>query len=640
MKKNNIKLPILSMPRAFKRLIVVIVDCILSIFAVWFSYYLRIGEFIPLFERVNEHYIFPATAVAIVTFIPIFFIFKLYNTIFRYSGLTTLINLIKAIILYTVIYSIIFTFISIEGVPRTIGLIQPIIFMLLIILSRYFALCWLGDVYPAMDKRKKKKNALIFGAGFESRELMMALSNNTAINIVGFLDDDPKLHENQINGLNVYNPFYLKKIISDKNINEILLVLKYVNRRRRNEIVNLLRGTNVIIRTLPSYSDIVQGRVTVNDINDLSIEDILGREPVTPYPELMKHDIKDKIILITGAGGSIGSEISLKVHSLGPKKLLLLDHSEFALYNVLEDLKKISNSNKIPTKIIARLGSVNDKKFVQNILKEIKPETIYHTAAYKHVPLIEENKLQGVKTNVFGTLILAQSAITNGVKKFIFISSDKAVRPTNVMGASKRLAEMVLQSLSVNQNNTLFAIVRFGNVLDSSGSVVPLFKSQIKSGGPLTLTHINMTRYFMTISEAAELVIQAGAITRNEKKSRTTIPVYLLDMGKPIKIYDLAKIMIQLSGLTVFDEINNKGDIKIKITGIRPGEKLYEELLIGEAIGDTLHPKIKYAKEEFLSWNELKKNLSNILHAIETEDLKTVMLYLEKLVTGFKTKLK
>lgn len=636
--ESNIKLPILAMPRAFKRLIVIIVDSILAVFAVWFSYYLRTGEFLPLLEKVDEHYALPASVVAIVTFIPIFLVFKLYNTIFRYSGLQTLITLIKAIILYSAIYSSIFTVISVEGVPRTIGLIQPIIFMLLIIFSRYFALFWLGDIYPNQHKRRKKKRALIFGAGSEGRELMMALSNNAEINIAGFLDDDPKLHGNQINGLNVYNPVDVKNIISKQHINEIMLVLKYVNRGRRNDIVNLLRGENVSIRTLPSYSDLLQGRVTVNDINDLSIEDILGRDPVKPDPKLMQHDITGKIILITGAGGSIGSEICRKIYSLGPKKLLLLDHSEIALYTILEDLKRLPIPNDKPIEIFARLGSVTDKMFIKNILKEIKPETIYHTAAYKHVPLIENNKFQGLKTNAFGTLILAQSAINSGVKKFVFISSDKAVRPTNVMGASKRLAEMVLQSLSAKQNKTIFAIVRFGNVLDSSGSVVPLFKSQIRSGGPLTLTHIDMTRYFMTISEAAELVIQAGAMTKTQKEKGITAPIYLLDMGKPIKIYDLAKLMIQLSGLTVFDEITNKGGIEIKITRMRPGEKLYEELLIGEAIGDTAHSKIKYADEEFLPWDELKKNLSNILQAIEIGHLNSAMLSLEKLVSGFKTK--
>lgn len=633
--KNIIKITILSMPRPFKQLIVVILDCMISIFAVWFSYYLRTGKFLPLFHRVDEHYAFPAIIVAIVIFIPIFFIFKLYNTIFRYSGPKTLINLIKAIILYMLIYSMIFTVISIEGVPRTVGLIQPIIFMLLIIFSRYLALCCLGDAYPYIDKRKKK-NALIFGSGYEGRQLMMALSNNSEINIAGFVDDDPKLHGHQINGLNVYNPIDLKKIISDNHIDEILLVLKYLSRSRRNEIVNLLKGKNVIIRTLPSYSDIVQGRVTINDLNDLSIEDILGRDPVKPYPQLMQHDIKNKTILITGAGGSIGSEICRKVHNLGPKKLILFDHSEIALYNIFEELKKKPTPNNKSIEIIARLGSINDKKLVKNIFKEIKPETIYHTAAYKHVPLIEDNKFQGIKINVFGTLILAQSAIASGVEKFIFISSDKAVRPTNIMGASKRLAEMILQSLSITHNKTLFAIVRFGNVLDSSGSVVPLFKSQIKSGGPLTLTHIEMTRYFMTISEAAELVIQAGGITKKNLNKAKSAPIYLLDMGKPVKIYDLAKLMIELSGLTVFDKANNKGDIEIEVTSIRPGEKLYEELLIGEAISDTIHPKIKYADEEYLSWDILNKNLLNIWRAIKIEDLESVMLYIEKLVSGFR----
>jgi FlaA1/EpsC-like NDP-sugar epimerase len=634
--ESNIKFHILRIPRVIKRLIVMVIDCSLAVYAVWFSYYLRIGDFPILFEGENEHYALPACIASIVVFLPIFVILKLYNEIFHFSGTRTSITIVKAITLYGIIYSLLFTFIGIDGVPRTVGIIQPIIFMLLILFSRFFALLWLGELYNNQWKRKKRKHSLIYGAGEKGRELMKALSNSTEINVVGFLDDDPKLHNNKINGLNVYNPIDIKKIIAKKSVNEIMLILNQINRERRNDIFNLLKGENIVVRTLPSYSDLAQGKVTINDLNDLSISDLLGRDPVKPNPQLMQYDITDKIILVTGAGGSIGSEICRQICKQKPKRIVLLEQSEFALYKILQDLKNITFLNDNHIDIIARLGSITDKILIRQILKEIKPETIFHAAAYKHVPIVESNILEGLQNNVFGTLVLAHEAIANGVKKFIFISSDKAVRPTNVMGASKRLAEMILQALSAKKKKTNFAIVRFGNVLDSSGSVVPLFKSQIKSGGPITVTHRDITRYFMTISEAAELVIQAGAMIADQKKMSLSSPIYLLDMGEPIKIFDLAKLMIKLSGLVVFDRTTNKGDIEIQITGTRPGEKLYEELLIGDAKGDTVHPKIKYAHEEYLPWLKLNGELLRFSKAIRNNDQTLVIQLLKKIVIGFK----
>lgn len=634
----NIKSHILSIPRTTKRLIVVLIDSSLAIFAVWISYYLRIGHFLPFFEKVNEHYVLPACILGVILFLPIFLIFKVYNEIFHFSGTRTLVNIIKAIILYAFIYATALTIVGIDGVPRTIGIIQPIIFMLLILSSRYFVLLWLGDYQYNQQKQTKIKRCIIFGAGVKGRELMKALSNNSEINLIGFFDDDPNLHNNKINGLNVYNPKNIKKIIANKSIDVMMLVLNQINRERRNEIVNLLKGENIIVRTLPSYSDLAQGKVNLDDLNDLSISDLLGRDPVKPNQELMRYDITGKTILVTGAGGSIGSEICCQIYKLGPKKIVLLEQNEFALYSILENLKKIpltTNSNII---IVPRLGSVINPLILKQILEEIKPETIFHAAAYKHVPLVEGNILEGIQNNVFGTLILAKEAIACNVRKFVFISSDKAVRPTNIMGASKRLAEMVLQALSTTQKKTNFGIVRFGNVLDSSGSVVPLFKSQIKSGGPLTVTHPEITRYFMTISEAAELVIQAGAMVGNEKKLDFSSPVYLLDMGEPIKIHDLAMLMIKLSGLNVFNEITNRGDIEIKFTGIRPGEKLYEELLIGDAVGNTIHPKIKYANEDYLPWPELNNKLLDLSDAIKFNNKNLAIKLLKKLVTGFKYK--
>jgi FlaA1/EpsC-like NDP-sugar epimerase len=635
MTDGNFRLSILALPRTVKRIIVMLVDGSLAVFAVWLAYYLRVGNFLPLWEKVNEHYALPACLIAVVASLPIFMMFGLYRTIFRYSGAPAMVAVGKAVAVYAVIYSTVFTAIGVDGVPRTIGLIQPILLLLLIGLSRFAARYWLGGMYIEQLRQGKKPRTLIYGAGSAGRELAAALAHNVDINLVGFLDDDPKLQGSQIRGLPVYNPNEIDNIIAKKSISEVMLALPRINRRRRNDILQAFRGKNVIVRTLPSYSDLVQGRVTVNDIRELSIDDLLGRDAVTPDPLLMQTDIAGKIVLVTGAGGSIGSELCRQIHGQNPKKLLLFDHSEFALYAILEELKSVSAVHDNGIDIVACLGSVTDKARIEQLLKDTTPDTIFHAAAYKHVPLVEDNKFEGLKNNVFGTLVLSEAAIAAGVKKLVLISTDKAVRPTNVMGASKRLAEMVLQALSTTQKQTIFAMVRFGNVLDSSGSVVPLFRAQIKSGGPVTVTHPEVTRYFMTISEAAQLVIQAGALTKAPPKSGQAAPVYLLDMGVPVKIYDLARHMIDLSGLKVFDKATGDGDIEIKITGLRPGEKLYEELLIGDAASNSAHPKIKHADEAFLSWPDLNTNLSQVTKAIALGNQKAVMLSLVAMVSGF-----
>ena len=356
---------------------------------------------------------------------------------------------------------------------------------------------------------------------------------------------------------------------------------------------------------------------------------------MAPDPALMRRDIANKIVMVTGAGGSIGSELCRQIFAHNPKKLVLFDHSEYALYAILQELQSRLTPETSSVELTAILGSVTDKPRVDQLFLTSAPDTVFHAAAYKHVPLVENNLFEGIKNNLFGTLVLSEAAIDLGVKKFVLISTDKAVRPTNIMGASKRLAELVLQALSTTQSKTIFAMVRFGNVLDSSGSVVPLFREQIKSGGPVTVTHPDVTRYFMTIAEAAQLVIQAGAMTAKKPKTGQAAPVYLLDMGEPVKIFDLARQMIELSGLTMYDEATGDGDIEIKITGLRPGEKLYEELLIGEAASDSPHPKIKFAAENFVPWHDLNADLTTMRHAVDTMDAVTVKKLLTRLVAGF-----
>ncbi|MDB2528295.1 polysaccharide biosynthesis protein [Alphaproteobacteria bacterium] len=626
---------VFGLPRPVKRIMVMIVDVGLAIFAVWLAYYLRLGQFLPLWEITAGFRPLPAVIVAVFSSIPIFMLFGLYRVIFRYAGAPAVLAVTKAIAVYGTIFATVFTLVGVPGVPRTIGIIQPIILFLLVALSRFVARFWLGGMYIERLQQGSKPRALIYGAGEAGRELAAALSHSHVTNVVGFLDNDAKLHGSQIRGLPVYDPVNGAQIIAQKRVSEIMLALPRISRRRRSEILQLLRGHNVTVRTLPSYSDLAEGRVTVNDIRELSISDVLGRDTVAPDPALMRRDIAGKTVVVTGAGGSIGSELCRQIFEQAPKKLVLFDHSEYALYAILHELQQKSATVSRDIDIHAILGSVTDKQRVEQLLQNMSPDTVFHAAAYKHVPLVEDNMFEGIKNNLFGTLTLSQAAIDVGVKKFVLISTDKAVRPTNIMGASKRLAELVLQASSTMQTKTIFAMVRFGNVLDSSGSVVPLFREQIKAGGPVTVTHKDVTRYFMTISEAAELVIQAGAMTTAQPKSGQAAPVYLLDMGEPIKIYDLARHMIELSGLTIYDAASDDGDIEIQITGLRPGEKLYEELLIGDAASASPHPKIKLADENFVPWAELEKDLTDLRHAIDSMDHQQATGILTKLVDGF-----
>ena len=632
---KNLRSMVLGLPRPVKRLIVMAVDAELAVLAVWLAYYLRLGQFLPLWQVTEGLTPLPAIVLAVSSSVPIFMAFGLYRVIFRYAGAPAVVAVTKAIAVYGFIFAAVFTIIGVAGVPRTIGIIQPIILFLLIALSRFAARFWLGGIYIEHLRHGNRPRALIYGAGGAGRELAAALAHSAVTNVVGFLDDDAKLHGNQIRGLPVYSPSDGNRIIAQKRVSEIMLAMPHVSRRRRSDILQSLRGSNVTVRTLPSYSDLAEGRVTVNDIRELTISDILGRDVVAPDPALMQRDIAGKTVLVTGAGGSIGSELCRQIFAQGPKKLLLFDHSECALYAILHELQKKAAITSNDIKLHVFLGSVSDKRRVAHLMEGMSPDTVFHAAAYKHVPLVEENMFEGIKNNLFGTLTLSQAAIDTGVKKFVLISTDKAVRPTNIMGASKRLSELVLQALSITQTKTIFAMVRFGNVLDSSGSVVPLFREQIRSGGPVTVTHSDVTRYFMTISEAAELVIQAGAMTTAQPQSGQAAPVYLLDMGQPVKIYDLARHMIELSGLTIYDAATGEGDIEIQITGLRPGEKLYEELLIGEAARDSSHPKIKFANENWVAWSELDKSLKSLADSIDLQQSHKTLQLVSGLVVGF-----
>ncbi len=527
----------------------------------------------------------------------------------------------------------IFTALSVPGVPRTVGILQPFLLLIAIGLSRLGIRYWLGDTYQRILHQNTLAKVLIYGAGNAGRQLAGALTNSAELNVVGYLDDDPRLKGGIMGGLPIYDPSDLPVLAEALGVHNVLLALPSASRQRRNEILEHIRKARVNVRTLPDLTALAQGRIAVSDIRELEIEDLLGREAVAPRQELLDKAMRKKVVMVTGAGGSIGGELCRQILRNAPSTLILIDQNEFSLYNIHAELLKLAELYQQESlQIVPILCSVRDHDRMEHIMQSWRPQTLYHAAAYKHVPLVEHNAVEGIKNNVMGTLITARAANKCGVLNFVLISTDKAVRPTNVMGASKRLAEMVLQALAaepaVDRVRTNFSMVRFGNVLGSSGSVVPLFRQQIKEGGPVTLTHPKITRYFMTISEASQLVIQAGAMAEGGD-------VFLLDMGEPVRIADLARKMVELSGLTIRDEDNPEGDIELSVTGLRPGEKLYEELLIGDNPETTEHPRIMKAREDFLFWPELSKKLSLLNAALDRNDMVAARATLAELVSGY-----
>lgn len=615
----------LALPRAVKRILALTVDMALCVLTVWLAYYLRLGEFVTLSGPASW-----AAGISIIIALPIFIVSGLYRAIFRYSGLPAMLAIARAAGIYAVLYASIFTVIGVPGVPRTVGIIQPVLLLLFVGASRVFARIWLGDQYSSLLQRNSRPKVLIYGAGRAGRRFAAAIANSTELQLVGFLDDDKSLQGRLLNGQPIYNPENLEHLTQRLNVTEILLAMPSLSRRQRTEIISKVSKACVVVRRLPSVIDLAQGRVTLSDTRELDIDDLLGRELVAPNPVLLSSNILNRVVLVTGAGGSIGSELCRQILALNPRKLLLVEKSEFALYAIHQELEQKLRALQTEkrTVLIPLLASVQDYKRMHDIMSAWRPSTVYHAAAYKHVPLVEQNLTAGIKNNVLGTVRTAQAAIANGVSNFVLISTDKAVRPTNVMGASKRLAEMALQALAADGVATNLSMVRFGNVLGSSGSVVPRFLHQIRSGGPVTLTHPEVTRYFMSIREAAQLVIQAGAMASGGE-------VFLLDMGQPVRIVDLARRMIELSGLTLKDEQNPDGDIEIEVTGLRPGEKLYEELLIGENPEGTDHPRIMKAREEFLPWSEFEEKLKLLEMAVAESDILGIHLMMQELVDGY-----
>lgn len=598
---------VIRLPRWAKRMLLLTVDVSLCILAVWVAYFLRLSIWTPLFDGP-----FWAAVGSLALAMPIFYFSGVYRPVFRHAESTGVNQIVLASLVYALAYFSVFTAWSIPGVPRAVGIIQPVLLFVFMIIVRIGARHILGELLDRGDGRVFQR-VLIYGAGVSGRQLAAAISSRREMKVVGFLDDSKSLQGASVSGFQVYSPDKTLEIVDRLSIGEVFLAIPSATQQRRNEILATLRSLHVRVRTLPDIIDLAMSELANSGITNLDINDLLGRDVVTPDRETMDAHLTDRIVLVTGAGGSIGSELCRQTLAARPSKLLLLDNSEYALYAIHRELELALASQPGDsygvTQLVALLGSVQDEQRVNEIIACWRPSHVYHAAAYKHVPLVEHNPIQGVANNVFGTLTVARLCMRHKVSHFVLVSTDKAVRPTNVMGATKRLAEMVLQAFADQESETCLSMVRFGNVLGSSGSVVPVFRQQIMTGGPVTITDERITRFFMTIPEAAQLVIQAGVMA-------TGGDVFVLDMGEPVKIIDLARNMIELSGFTVRDVNNPLGDIELKFVGLRPGEKLYEELLIADAPLVTAHPRIRKAVEGFLPVPILNKRLADMRKAI------------------------
>ena len=623
----------IDLSRQHKLIILITTDIFIVLTSLWMAFSLRWGElYIP---KENEWYLFVATPIIAI---PIFARLGLYRAIIRFLEMKALWTIVKATSFYALIFAFVLYESGIKGIPRTVTPLNWLIVMLLVGCIRFFARWWLGETYFQLRGGRKglkllKKNVIIYGAGSAGIQLASALGHGRDFNAVAFIDDNTSLQKRKVNGLRIYPLSSLNYLIERHEASNVLLAIPSAKKSRISEIIRLLEPYAVHVMSMPGLSDIAQGRVTVDALQEVDIADLLGRDPVIPDQALLKATITDKVVMVTGAGGSIGSELCRQIIRIQPTSLILYEISEFNLYAIEKELLHLimGMNPPRPIEIITILGSVTHAKRIENVCKTFKVQTIYHTAAYKHVPMVEKNPGEAILNNIFGTLHAAQAAINANVELFVLISTDKAVRPTNTMGATKRFAELILQALSIDiahKKQTRFTMVRFGNVLGSSGSVVPLFREQISRGGPLTVTDARIIRYFMTIPEASQLVIQAGALAQGGD-------VFVLDMGEPIRILDLAKRMIHLSGLEVKDENHPAGDIEINFTGLRPGEKLYEEILIGDNVSKTTHPGIMRAEEQTISWTELNKMLSSLEDATNNDDFEQVRCILKKAVSGF-----
>ena len=615
---------LVDLDRRSKRNLAIAADLVLNVLSVALAFSLRVGA---LSFPLNAFLLYAGVSTALLFVVLIGF--GTYKTIFRFSGSRTILLIGKAIATYAVFMIAIFMIVSVSGVPRTIAIIQPMIVFGLVAGSRLITRYLLADILKNRGFGGLVRKVVIYGAGSSGQQLALSTRHNPEFFVVGFIDDDERLVGQRLDGMKIHSGADVPALIEDLGADVVLLALPNASRNRRSQIVRELQDSQVQVLTLPELSKVVEGHVTMNDLREVRLEDLLGREPVQPNSLLLRRSIVGKTVLITGAGGSIGSELARQIAASALRQLVLVDMNEHALYLIESELAELQRHGKIGSfPIFAIMLNLTDRGGVVRMLDRWQPQTIFHAAAYKHVPLVEANPLSGIFNNVAGTWNMALSSENTSVERFILVSTDKAVRPTNVMGASKRVCELILQALSNNGAQTRFAMVRFGNVLGSSGSVVPRFLQQISAGGPVTLTHRDVTRYFMTIPEAAQLVVQAGGMAEGGE-------LYLLDMGEPVKIYDLAKAMISLSGLTPRKHSEDDGDIEILEIGLRPGEKLYEELLIDDESEKTIHSRIKKAREYSMPFDQLERDVTEMLNASNAGDEQVAIRLLKQLVPEY-----
>ncbi|EQB30881.1 hypothetical protein M529_17415 [Sphingobium ummariense RL-3] len=599
-------------------------DCLLCLIAAWVALALRLGEWPH-----DLHALLILTATTLLFWTIIAWPTGLYRNLIRFSGARASGRLFYACAMLGIPLTIIFGFIQIDGVPRTIAVLHPIIFFLLMLFMRLSLRFVVSDyLHLARGRTEERRRLLIYGAGRGGQQLANSLRQEPHLLLVGYIDDDERLSNQQLDGITVWHSSILDSVLEERRVNEVVLAIPSALRVRRREIVEALQARKIRVRMLPGIGQLIDGHFAVNDIRDVQVEDLLGRDAVAPNELLMGRSLLSKNVLVTGAGGSIGSELCRQIIHSRPKRLILVEQSEYFLYAIESELRRLALAEGCELELIPELADVADKDSVFRIFRRWQPETVYHAAAYKHVPLVESNPIAGMRNNIFSTLYCALAAEAVGVRRFILVSTDKAVRPTNVMGASKRVCELILQARAQEQDKTLFTMVRFGNVLGSSGSVVPLFKQQIAAGGPVTITHKDVTRYFMTIPEASQLVIQAGGMAEGGE-------VFVLDMGQPVLIRDLAETMVRLSGLTVRDAATPEGDVEIIEVGLRPGEKLYEELLIGDNPAPTVHSRIMQAREAVHPWNSLSDILEGLADRLRQGDVSQALSILHKLVPEY-----
>jgi len=622
-KKNIFINGLLALNRSQKRMLILGMDFLLVPLMLWLSFSIRLDQFyLPSAEQFWIFLLAPMIAI------PIFIKAGLYRAIMRYIGFKALWTAVNSVLLYAIVWSAIVLILNVEGVPRSVYVLNALLAVFFIGASRMIAR-WIFSNQQVNSSNNifKRKNIIIYGAGSAGMQLASALCMGRELKPVAFIDDNSQLKNMQINGLKIYDLSSLGYMIKKYNADEVLLAIPSASISHRKKVISLLEVHPVHVRTIPGVSELAQGKIQEEDIREIDITDLLGRDAVAPDTSLLSANIFNKTVMVTGAGGSIGSELCRQILKNKPSRLILFEMSEFQLYNIERELLKL----KLTLDIVPILGSVVDEKRMTEVCTAFNVQTIYHAAAYKHVPMVEKNPGEAIRNNILGTLHSAKAAIKANVETFVLISTDKAVRPTNTMGATKRFAELILQAYSEDKSkrkNTRFTMVRFGNVLGSSGSVVPLFREQIAKGGPVTVTDAKIIRYFMTIPEAAELVIQAGAMGYGGD-------VFVLDMGEPVHIIDLAKRMIRLSGYEILDSEEPDGDIEITITGLRPGEKLYEELLIGSNVSKTQHIKIMSAKEEVINLSTLELLIDELKMSIEESDFVQTRKVLQKAVSGF-----